>query len=98
MKARLDYRGAGANYLCRLFRAYSFDVAEQQYDTVILGKLADTVLHQVARFPVLHDGFRGRLPGDRRIELVFAVAEMREQVLDGPFRVALQSAAGPVRR
>jgi hypothetical protein len=91
MEACLDYGNAGANDRGRLFRAYSFDVAEQQDDTVIFGKLADAPLHQLARFAILHDGIRRRLPGDRRIALVFAVAEVGQEIFDGPFGVALQS-------
>jgi hypothetical protein len=92
MQPRFDDRDARAEHSRRLFRGYSFDVAKQQNDSVRFRKLLDAALDQLARFPVLRRRIRKSFPEDWRIELMFALPEMREQVFNRFFWVALPAA------
>jgi hypothetical protein len=65
-----------------LFGVHTFDVAEEQNGTVNLRQLVQAVMHQLTGLLPLKARFGGVLLQTGRVQLVFVVAEVRQQSFD----------------
>ena len=66
----------------------SFDVAEHQNVSVILGKLVDRRVNLVAGFLPSEDRCRRMLPRRRRVDVMAVVVKLRQEVVDRRLRLA----------